>query len=91
MDNFHKVAFAVFFITVFIIYMISVNDCVIVLSLIKAGSWLPEDANSLKGSFISTVKLCIHSNSKRWSEEGLLTRFHATIWVTHEYMPHLSI
>lgn len=59
MGNFHKVAFAVFFITVFTIYMISVNDCVIALSLIKAGGWLPEDAGSLKESLISTVKLHI--------------------------------
>lgn len=59
MDNFHKVAFVVFFIIVFIIYMISVNDHVIALSVIKAGGWLPEDASSPKESFISTVKLCI--------------------------------
>lgn len=47
--------------------MISVNDHVIALPLIKAGGGLPKTANSLKGRFIINDILCVFSNSIRGS------------------------
>lgn len=43
--------------------MISVNDHVMALPLIKAGGGLPKAANSLKWRFIITDMPCVFSNS----------------------------